>query len=244
MSESITWPDHTGAADRLAAVRERIQRAAETAGRDPGAIQLVAVSKKFPGERVLEMAGQGQLVFGENRIQEAREKIPGVNERWDGERLTWRMIGHLQRNKVRHALDCFDTVDSVDSFRLAEALNTEATRRNRILPVLIEVNVSAESQKSGFAPLHMDEVAERLPNWDRLRVDGLMTVARHAGDPAHARPDFRGLRSLRDRLAERWGRELPVLSMGMSHDLEIAVEEGSTMIRVGTALFGPRENQV
>ena len=230
----------SGDGDRIRAVRDRIARAAERAGRDPGTVRLVAVSKTFPPDRVVAMAEAGLRVFGENRVQEAAEKRPAVEAAWDGDPLAWRLVGHLQRNKARTAVALFDTVDSVDSVRLLEALGREAEGAGRVLPVLLQFNCSGEPQKSGFDPAAVEEVGERVPAVAGLAVTGVMTVARHAEDPTEARADFVRLRSIRERLQTMWGRALPDLSMGMSHDLEVAVEEGATLVRVGSALFGPR----
>jgi pyridoxal phosphate enzyme (YggS family) len=240
MSDEVPFTADSSPAERLSAVRERLGRAAERSGRDPAGISLVAVSKKFPPARVIALAEAGQLVFGENRVQEAREKIPATNELWTGPALTWRMVGHLQRNKVRQALDVFDTLDGVDSFRLLDAVEAEAERRDQSVPVLLEFNCSGEAAKSGFDPAEKDEVARRIRELKRVEIRGLMTMGPLADDPETARPAFRMLREIREALEQAAGRALPELSMGMSDDLEVGVEEGATMVRVGTALFGPR----
>jgi pyridoxal phosphate enzyme (YggS family) len=223
----------------LQAVRERIAAAAIRAGRDPGEIQLIAVSKTFDALRVLELARFGQLVFGENRVQEAGKKIPTVTEAWAGPALTWRLVGHLQRNKVRAALEVFDTVDSVDSLRLIDALAVEAERRQKVIPVLLEFNCSGEEAKSGFQPGDAPTVADRLREEGRLDFRGLMTIGPLA-EPEAARPAFQKLREVREEMQDRLSRPLPELSMGMSGDFEIGIEEGATVVRVGTALFGSR----
>lgn len=229
------------AAGRLRAVRERIRTAAEGAGRDPEGILLVAVSKTWSAEHVLELARAGQRVFGENRVQEAVAKISEVAGGWDGPRLAWRLIGHLQRNKVKAALDVVDGVDSIDSFRLLAAVSAEAGRRGRRVPVLLEFNCSGEASKGGFEPGDLDRVAVEARDRPGLEVRGLMTIGPLAPEPEAARPAFRRLRELRQDLEQRWGAELPELSMGMSGDLEIGIEEGATVVRVGTALFGSRD---
>jgi pyridoxal phosphate enzyme (YggS family) len=229
------------ASRRLDAVRARIEGAARRAGRPATEIHLVAVAKTHPPEHVLALAAAGQLVFGENRVQEASAKIAAVADRWKGPPLAWRLVGHLQRNKVRPALQVFDAVDSVDSLRLLEALAAEVRARGKRLPVLLEFNCSGEEAKSGFAPADAEEVAERLAAVeDVLAILGLMTIGPLDPDPEAARPVFRRLRALREDMERRLGRALPHLSMGMSGDLEVAVEEGATMVRVGTALFGSR----
>jgi len=230
-----------GPAERLEAVRSRIRRAAERAGRDPAGITLVAVSKTFPAERVLELAAAGQRIFGENRVQEARDKLPAIREAWSGAPLTWRLIGHLQRNKVKQALELFDTVDSVDSFRLLDTVAGEAARTGRTVPVLLEFNCSGEASKGGFEPEEFEALVRRLAEAP-AGVDprGFLTIGPLADDPEAARPAFRRLREIRDRFQDRLGREFPELSMGMSGDMEIGIEEGATQVRVGTALFGSR----
>jgi pyridoxal phosphate enzyme (YggS family) len=227
-------------ADRIHQVKDRIARAAERVGRDPGTVQLVAVSKTFPPERVVDLAEAGLHVFGENRVQETLGKRPRVEELLPGAALCWRLIGHLQRNKARQAVALFDTIDSVDSLRLLTTLDREAGLAGKVLPVLLQFNCSGEPQKSGFDPGDWEEVGERVPEAKEISVQGVLTVARHGRDPAEAREDFVRLRDIRERLEGTWGRTLPDLSMGMSHDLEIAVEEGATQVRVGSALFGPR----
>lgn len=208
-------------------------------GREPGDIRLIAISKTFDASRVLEFARLGHLVFGENRVQEAGKKIPQVREAWDGPALTWRLVGHLQRNKVRAALDVFDTVDSVDSLRLIEVLAVEAGKRQKVLPILLEFNCSGEEAKSGFRPEEVDQVADRFRDEPRLDLRGLMTLGPLA-EPEAARPAFRRLGQIREELQDRLAHPLPELSMGMSGDFEIGIEEGATLIRVGTALFGSR----
>lgn len=229
------------AARRLADVRERIARAARRAGRDPDGIAVLAVSKTVPAEGVLALARAGQRAFGENRIQEGRDKIPAVTAAWDGPPLRWHLVGHLQRNKVKPALDLFDRVDSVDSLRLLSAVAREAAGRNVTVPVLLEFNCSGEASKGGFREDAVAAVAEALAATPEVDPRGLMTIGPLADDPEASRPAFRQLVRIRDALASALGRPLPELSMGMSGDLEVGVEEGATVVRVGTALFGPRE---
>jgi hypothetical protein len=190
---------------------------------------------------VIELARAGQRLFGENRIQEARGKIPAVNAAWDGPALAWYLVGHLQRNKVKPALELFDRVDSVDSFRLLSTLAGEAAGRAGPVSVLLQFNCSGEETKGGFQPGDVEALAAALEETPAVAPHGVMTIGPLAGDPEAARPAFRQLVRIRDRLARRLGRPLPELSMGMSGDLEIGVEEGATVVRVGTALFGPRE---
>lgn len=219
-------------ADNLAAVRARIQAAAERAARKADDVFLVAVSKNHPPEVVRKAMAEGLTTFGENRIQEAKAKIPQLPGS-----LHWHFIGHLQTNKARDAVELFEMVESVDSVRLAAELNKWADRAAKTLPILLECNVSGESSKFGLKP---DEVMAALPEINRLprlEVHGLMTMAPFFEDPQQARPVFRALRGLRDRLQQQHGIPLPQLSMGMTNDFEVAIEEGATIVRIGTAIF-------
>jgi len=225
---------------RLDRVLERIQRAAARAGRDPGDVRLIAVSKTMPADRVLALASLGQRVFGENRVQEAASKIPEVTNAWIGPALEWRMIGHLQRNKLRPALSIFQSIDSVDSLRLLDALEGEAAAAGRSLPVLLQFNCSGEASKGGLGSDDVAGIVDRLRHRKNVIPQGLMTMGPLAPDPEASRPAFRELALLRDRLEQSLGHGLRELSMGMSGDLEVGVEEGATLVRVGTALFGER----
>jgi pyridoxal phosphate enzyme (YggS family) len=228
---------------RLSAVRQRIERAAERAGRDPREITLVAVSKRKPAEDVAALAQAGALHFGESFVQEARDKIPEVDRiRGPGAApLCWHFVGRLQTNKAKWVATLFDQIESLDRPELAEALDRHAAKAGRTLDALLQVNVSGEAQKGGVSIDALPELAARAQACENLRLRGLMTVPAAAPDAESARPAFRALRSARDDLcAEVPGLTLPVLSMGMSADLEVAVEEGATLVRIGTALFGPR----
>lgn len=198
----------------------------------------MAVSKNQPPSRVAEAAAAGLTLFGENRIQEARLKIPRCPSR-----LEWHFIGHLQTNKARDAAGLFSVVQGVDSLALAHELQKQATKQARSLPILLEINVAGESSKFGWNPQQVLEEIAELNDLSRLEIHGLMTIAPYAVDPERVRPVFRRLRELRDRCADLLGAPLPVLSMGMSGDLEVAIEEGATLVRVGTALFGERHRQ-
>lgn len=228
-------------AENVAHVRERITRAAAKVHRNPGSITLMAVSKTVEPERIKEAYAAGLRVFGENRVQEFEGKSAGLTELTGAE---WHLIGHLQSNKARKAVELFQAVDSVDSLRLAEKLNQAATEAGRKLGVLIEIKVGQEESKAGI-PIDSPELENLLraaPHLANLQIRGLMTVPPFTEDPEGARPYFRLLRDLRDKIA---ARKLPciqmdVLSMGMSHDFEVAIEEGSTCVRVGTAIFGAR----
>ena len=225
----------------LTAVRERIAAAARRAGRRPEVIALMAVSKTFPPEVIREAYNAGQRLFGENRVQEFADKAGALR---DLAGVEWHMIGHLQSNKAAKAAELFSAVDSVDSLRLAEKLNAAAQKLNKRLPVLIEINVGGEAAKSGTAPdsPELEQLLAAAPSLEALQIRGLMTIPPFTEDPQQSRRYFRSLRELRDQTAARRlpGISLDVLSMGMSHDFEVAIEEGSTCVRVGTAIFGER----
>jgi pyridoxal phosphate enzyme (YggS family) len=229
-------------ASNLARVRERLVVAAQRAGRDPAEIALMAVCKTFPADTILEAYAAGQRLFGENRVQEFADKFPRVTSVADAK---FHMIGHLQSNKTAKAAEIFNAVDSIDSAKLAQRLNDSAQKLGKVLEVLIEINVGGEEAKSGLAPdsTEIEAILNEAPSWTNLRVRGLMTVPPYTEDPEGARPYFRRLRTLRDRLAERNlpAIQLEVLSVGMSHDFEVAIEEGSTCVRIGTAIFGWRD---
>ena len=228
-------------ARNIAEVQERIAAAARRTGRPPEEIALMAVSKTFPPEVIREAYNAGHRLFGENRVQEFAEKAPTLSDLAGAE---WHMIGHLQTNKAAKAAELFSAVDSVDSLRLAEKLNAAADKANKRLPVLIEINVGGEAAKSGAAPdsQELEQLLAAAPRLEALQFRGLMTIPPFTEDPQQARPYFRRLRELRDQIAacRLPGIALDVLSMGMSHDFEVAIEEGSTCVRVGTAIFGER----
>jgi pyridoxal phosphate enzyme (YggS family) len=229
-------------AENIAIVRERITAAAGRSGRSADDITLMAVSKTFPPEAISEAYAAGIRVFGENRVQEFAGKAESLRDLAEAD---WHMIGHLQSNKAAKAADLFDGVDAVDSVKLAEKLDAAAAAAGKTLPVLIEINVGGEEAKSGLAPAaeELEQVLLGAPRWKNLAIRGLMTVPPYTEDPEGARQFFRKLREIRDQIATR---RLPavamdVLSMGMSHDFEVAIEEGSTCVRVGTAIFGERQ---
>ncbi|HNX19178.1 MAG TPA: YggS family pyridoxal phosphate-dependent enzyme [Acidobacteriota bacterium] len=221
---------------RLDDVRGRIAAAAARSGRPAGAVTLVGVTKTVPAVIVQEAVAAGLVDLGENRVQEAQAKIPIVGRA----NVRWHFIGHLQRNKAGRAVELFDRVHSVDDAELAEALSRHAVAAGRTLPVLVEVNVSGEASKFGVAPEALGALLERMAALPGLVLDGLMTVGPLLESAAAVRPCFVRLRELRDEAERRLGRRLPELSMGMSGDFEVAVEEGSTLVRVGGAIFGPR----
>jgi len=228
-------------AENIAGVRERIDQAARRAGRNPEEITLMAVSKTFPPQPIREAYEAGLRVFGENRVQEFTGKSDALRDLAGAE---WHLIGHLQSNKANKAAELFSAVDSIDSVKLAEKLNAAAERLGKTLSVLIEVNVGGEEAKSGIDPQshELDAILESASQFHNLNVRGLMTIPPFTDDPEGARPYFRQLRELRDRIsARRLPRiEMAILSMGMSHDFEIAIAEGSTCVRVGTGIFGER----
>jgi PLP dependent protein len=228
-------------ADNLARVRERIDAAAHRAGRRAEDIALMAVSKTFPPEAIREAYDAGARLFGENRVQEFAGKIDSLGDLRDAE---FHLIGHLQSNKAAKAVELFAAVDSVDSLRLSRKLNASAQQSGKKIPVLIEINVGGEVAKSGVAPgsRELEELLSGAQALPHLEFCGLMTVPPFSDNPQQARQYFRQLRELRDHIA---ARKLPAidmtsLSMGMSHDFEVAIEEGSTCVRVGTAIFGER----
>ena len=233
-------------AENIAQVRERIAAAARRAHRNSDEITLMAVSKTFPAERIREAYAAGLRVFGENRVQEFAGQADALRDLRD---IEWHLIGHLQTNKAAKAAALFDAVDSVDSMRMAEKLNGFAESSGKTLSVLVEINVGGENvggekEKSGVAPSsdELDQILRGGPRWGNLKIHGLMTVPPYTEDPEGSRLYFRQLRQLRDSIA---ARKLPqigtaVLSMGMSHDFEVAIEEGATWVRVGTAIFGDR----
>jgi len=225
----------------LAWLRERIDAAARRVGRRSEDVALMAVSKTFPAQQIRDAYDAGLRLFGENRVQEFAEKIEGLRDLHD---IEWRLIGHLQTNKAAKAVELFAGVDSVDSLRLGQKLNASALRLGKQIEVLIEINVGGETAKSGVAAdsRELDELLSAAPDLDHLKFLGLMTIPPFTEDPQKARPYFRRLRELRDQIAARRSPalDLNVLSMGMSHDFEVAIEEGSTCVRVGTGIFGER----
>ncbi|HEU4672788.1 MAG TPA: YggS family pyridoxal phosphate-dependent enzyme [Candidatus Limnocylindrales bacterium] len=225
-------------------VLDEIADACRRADRNPAAVALVAVTKGVAAERVAAAIAAGQREFGENRVQEGAAKAAELAEGVEaaGE-VAWHLIGPLQSNKARLAVGTFATIDSVDSIELARRLDRHAgeVRPSRPLPILLQVNVDADPAKHGWRPADLEADLGALANLGHLRLDGLMTIGRLAGDPEDARPTFVALRKLAERLRATTAALGPVLSMGMSDDYPVAVEEGATQVRVGRALFGPRE---
>src|SRR4051794_21733175 len=228
-------------AENIADIQSRITDSAKRAGRSPSDVALMAVTKTHPPERIREAYEAGLRLFGENRVQEFSSKASALSDLHEAE---WHMIGHLQTNKAAKAAELFSAVDSIDSVKLAEKLDTAARALNKKLQVLIEINVGGEEAKTGVAPdsPQLEDLLQAAPGLEALEFRGLMTVPPFTEDPAGARPYFRKMRALRDQIATR---KLPaisteVLSMGMSHDFAVAIEEGSTCIRIGAAIFGER----
>jgi len=222
---------------RLDEIRQRIERAAVQSGRSPGQVRLVGASKTVPAEVLAEVIHLGLEDLGENRVQEAERKQLELGA--DGLPVRWHMIGPLQRNKVKKAVQIFDVIHSLNGLELAEEISRRA-HGGRVMSVLVEVNVSDEPTKFGIAPDQVEPLLEQVRPLPGLQVDGLMTIGRPVERPEEARRDFAGLRELRDRCERSLGLKLPELSMGMSGDFEVAIEEGATLVRVGTALFGTR----
>jgi pyridoxal phosphate enzyme (YggS family) len=228
-------------ARNLARVHEQIASAARRAGRNSEQIALMAVTKTVPPDQIREAYDVGVRMFGENRVQEFEEKVDVLSKI---EGIEWHMIGHLQTNKAVRAADLFDSVDSVDSVRLARKLNSAALELGKKLPVLIEINIAGEEAKSGVAPdsRELHELLNSAPDLPSLGFHGLMTVPPYSESPEESRPYFRKMRELFAHLSSRklGAVQMNVLSMGMSHDFEVAIEEGATCVRIGTAIFGER----
>jgi len=234
----VTAPEPDGFAARLADVRGRIAAAARRAGRDPARVTLLPVSKTFPVAALREAVAAGVTCFGESRIQEALPKIAAL-----GPGIAWHLVGHLQRNKAARAVGAFALIHSLDSPRLAERLEAVAAAQGVVQDVLIEVNIAADPDKHGVAPDEAGALARASGALPHLAVRGLMGMAPYDPDPQAARPHFAALKALAGRIAQKGygGVTMETLSMGMSGDFEVAVEEGATLVRVGSALFGGRE---
>ena len=229
--------------DNITRIRERMAQAARRTGHNPEKIELMAVTKTVPAERIREAYQAGVWLFGENRVQEFETKHPELRTLREAR---FHMIGHLQRNKAARAIALFHAIESLDSWRLAAALNEYAAQPGTSFPVVLEINVGGEEQKSGLAPdsPELERILLGAPEFSHLRIQGLMTIPPYAEDPQAARPYFRKLREVRDAIARRSlpGIGMEVLSMGMSHDFEVAIEEGATRVRIGTAIFGERQS--
>ncbi len=226
-------------ADNLAVVKERMAEAARKSGREPNAVRLVAVTKTVPVERIAEAGAIGGCVFGENKVQEARDKIETLGT----ESYQWHFIGHLQRNKVKYIPGLFELIHSVDNSELAEEIHRHSMEHDLVTPVLIQVNVSGETSKSGVVPDDLEELLDMVVSLNGISVRGLMTIPPFDPDPEKSRKHFAALRRLRDRMQSVNIENISMdeLSMGMSNDFEVAIEEGATWVRVGTAIFGGRD---
>jgi PLP dependent protein len=237
----VVYCSRVSIAANIRSLQERINQAAQRCGRNPSEVQLIAVTKTVSSERIREAYDTGLRVFGENRVQEFEAKAQSLSDLAGAE---WHMIGHLQSNKSAKAAELFGHIDSVDSLRLARRLNAAASELGKKLSVLIEINIGGEQAKSGLRP-DTDELQDLLAETSQfpsLDFRGLMTVPPYDDDPARSRPYFRRMKELFDRIATRKlsAVRMEVLSMGMSHDFEVAIEEGATCVRIGTAIFGER----
>jgi pyridoxal phosphate enzyme (YggS family) len=226
-------------AENLASIQQRIGAACARSGRDPASVTLLAVSKGMPPEVVHEAADCGLTLFGESKVQEAKAKIPLCPGR-----LRWQMIGHLQSNKCRDAVHFFEMIQSVDGLELAQEINKWCDKQAKTMPILLEVNLAGESTKFGFKPERLLAEVNAINELPKIEVHGLMTIAPWTPEPEKVRPIFRQLRDLKTQCEEKLGAPLPHLSMGMSGDFEVAIEEGATIVRIGTMLLGARPKTV
>jgi len=225
-------------ADNLERVREQIAQAAAKAGRDVKDVELVAIAKTHPAQKLREAVEAGQTLFGESRVQEARAKIPELSST-----IRWHFVGHLQKNKVRQALPLFEMIHSVDSLALAQDINRIAEEEGLYPRILLEVNVAGEGSKFGFAPDDLREQMEALLALPRLSIEGLMCIPPLAVESEDSQKFFVQVRELRDSLEKEFNMKLPQLSMGMTQDFAVGIEEGATLVRVGTAIFGERSKK-
>ncbi len=222
--------------DNLKSVEETIRQTALSCGRDPASVKLLAVSKTFPAEIVEQAFRAGQRLFGENRVQEAAGKIPSVQ----GDGIRWHMVGHLQTNKVRQAVQLFDVIESIDSEEVARRMDRYCNQLNKVMPVFIQINVGEEPQKFGIEPSQIQEVVDKIDALPNLDLQGLMAIPPYAADPGASRPYFRRMVELLTQVNATRTSPLHELSMGMSADFPVAIEEGATIVRVGTSIFGAR----
>ena len=223
-------------AENLSVIQERIAAVCMRAGRDISSVTLLAVSKTHPPETIRAAVDAGQIYFGENKIQEAKAKIP-----MSPGKARWQFIGHLQSNKVRDAVELFEMIQGVDSLAIAKEISKRAEQASKTMPILLEVNVAGESSKFGYAPERLLAELNEINSLPRIEIHGLMAIPPYAPVPEKARPYFQKLAALKVECEKILGAPLPHLSMGMSGDFEVAIEEGATIVRVGTALFGERQ---
>jgi len=228
--------------DNLTEIKDRIAAAASRVNRSPTDIKLVAVSKQVPSERIIEALNLGQYVFGENYVQEALEKIPYIKNR-SNRKAVFHFIGTLQTNKAKKAVELFDVIETVDSIKLGHTLEKHCAALNKPLDAFVQVNIGAEKQKTGISPADCEKTIQVLQQCQFLNIVGLMTMPPYFADPENVRPHFKQLRQLSENMVAKGllGQQKPVeLSMGMSQDFEVAIEEGATLVRIGTAIFGKR----
>jgi len=230
-------------AERVQSVRERIAQACERAGRSPDEITIVAVSKTFPMQAIESGTATGLEHFGENRARQLRDKAKARRGAFEGGDVKWHMVGHLQTNKAKFVARHADWFDALDSPRLAEELDKRAAKNDRVLPCLVQLNITGEDQKYGLDPAETHDYLDHCAQYDHLAIKGLMAMASFVDDPEDVRDEFRRVRELFETYdaAENPQVEMAELSIGMSNDFEVAIEEGSTMIRLGTSIFGPRD---
>ena len=224
-------------AENLDSIQQRIRAACDRAGRDAASVTLLGVTKGQPPEAVTDAGRLGLAFFGENKIQEAKAKITLC-----AGRLRWHFIGHLQTNKCRDAVELFEMIESVDSLHVAQEISKRAEQASKTMPILLEVNLAGESSKFGYSPEKLLAELSQINALPRLEIHGFMTVPPYTTNAENVRPVFRRMRELKERAEQALGAPLPHLSMGMSGDFEVAIEEGATIVRVGTALFGPRKS--
>jgi PLP dependent protein len=230
--------------DNLATIINRINAAALRVNRSPADIKLIAVSKRVPGEKILRAIECGQYRFGENYVQEAQEKIPLIRKDREGNRISFHFIGKLQSNKAKKAAELFDVIETIDSIKLAGKLEKHLASLNKTLTAYLQVNIGKEEQKSGVMPGNCEQYLQDLSRFQHLKIVGLMAMPPYFADPENVRPFFRKMKKLSEKLTEKklFGVQAPVeLSMGMSGDFEVAIEEGATVVRIGTAIFGERD---
>jgi pyridoxal phosphate enzyme (YggS family) len=228
-----------GILQNLSAVQENINKSAVKAGRDPRDIKLVAVTKTIGLQEIIKAVKAGVTILGESKVQEAQGKISNFRSQISDSKVEWHLIGNLQRNKAKYAVQLFDLIHTIDSIELAEAINKQAEKAGKVQRVLIQVKLSDEAKKHGVLENDLTELLEQANSMKNLGMEGLMTIPPFFEDPEKARKYFKRLREIRDRVAVK-GFNVPDLSMGMSNDFEVAIEEGATMVRIGTAIFGGR----
>ncbi len=236
--DGVTMTD-TAFLENISSIYKRMSHAAMRAGRNPEDIKLIAVTKTVSIERVKQAVDAGLRIFGESRVQEAQKKVMSTELKAMSESLSWHLIGHLQKNKAKAAVELFDLIHSVDSVELAEAINKYAEKLGKTQEILVQVKLSMETAKHGIIKDNLINLFNEMKKMKNLKVKGLMTIPPYFDEPGMARPYFKETRRLRDE-AEINGFKLPELSMGMTNDFEVAIEEGATMVRIGTAIFGDR----